>query len=367
MQSRARAELLSDALLANLRALSAHAGARVLLPVKANGYGHGLAQVVRATRDAACVWGYGVATPQEALEAAREAGGKVVLLMTPATPDEAAELAAAGVRLTVSDAGQLAGLPRGARVHVKVNTGMNRLGVLPLEAARVATTVAETCTLEGVFTHFASADEPDLAFAREQLARFGGVVRAVKAAVPGVVAHASNSGGVLSFGRDAAFDLIRPGMASYGFPPPHLAGIVPLFPALRVTARVLQVHEVQPGESVSYSALWTAERATRVAVVAFGYADGYPRGATLRAHVVVRGERRGVLGRICMDQCMVDVTGTNVRAGDWVELYGTGPVTAADVAEWGGTIPYEVYVRLGPRVERVVATDAAATAEERRA
>lgn len=353
MLSRAVAELLPHHLRANILTLSRFSGAPVLLPVKANGYGHGLRLVVEATRDLSCVWGFAVATPSEAVEATGAAGGKPVVLLTPFDPSEAAELVRLGVRLTVGSADEAAALPSSARVHLKVNTGMNRLGVWWEDAPEVVASLARSGRLEGVMTHFACADDEDLTHAREQLRRFRLVVDGLPS---GVLRHASNSGGTLSFGREAAFDLVRPGIASYGFAPEaHLAGVVPLRPALRVRARVSHVQIVRAGETVSYGRLWRAERDTRVATIGIGYADGLPRRASLRADVLVRGERRPILGRICMDQCMVDVDGLDVRPGEWVEVFGDGPLTAETLADFAGTNVYEVLTRLGERVRRDVA------------
>ncbi|PYE55213.1 alanine racemase [Deinococcus yavapaiensis] len=353
MLPRAVAELLPHHLRANILALSRFAHAPVLLPVKANGYGHGLRLAVEATRDLACVWGFAVATPTEAVDAVEASGGKPVVLLTPFAAEEGAELAALGVRLTVSSLQDAASLPEGARVHLKVNTGMNRLGVWWEDAADVVAALAESGRLEGVMTHFSRADEPDLSHAREQLRRF----QAVVADVPtGVLRHASNSGALLSFGPSAAFDLVRPGIASYGFPAEtHLSNVVPLRPALRVRARVTHVQTVRAGEEVSYGGLWRAPRETRVATVGMGYADGLPRRASLKARVIVRGEPRTVLGRICMDQCMVDVDGLDVRPGEWVEVFGSDLLTAEAWAEAAGTNVYEVLTRLGERVRREVA------------
>lgn len=211
--------------------------------------------------------------------------------------------------------------------------------------------LAERGLLEGAYTHFATADEPDLSFARQQFARF----QEVLAALPPVLAHAANGGGVLSFGPLPSLSLARPGLASYGFAPAHLRGVAPLTPVMTLQARVTHVHAVYPGESVSYGGLWRATRKTIVATVGIGYADGYPRNATGKACVLVRGECRPVLGRICMDQCMVDVTDLEVRVGDWVEVWGTDKITVTDVAAWGGTVEYEVLTGLGARVERVAA------------
>ena len=349
MLPRARADVSAAALAANLRLLSAHAGAPVLLPVKANAYGHGLTLVARATEHLPSVWGYGVATPQEAAELRAAGVTKPVLLLTPAAPEELAELVALGVQLTISNGEEAARLPSGARAHLKVNTGMNRLGARPDQAVELARQLQARGQLVAVFTHFASSEGPDLTSADRQLAAF----EAVLSALPGVTAHASNSGAVFNYGPRAAFDLVRPGIASYGYAPePHLRGRLPLTPALTLLARVNLLQTVPAGESVSYGALWTAQRETRVAVLGLGYADGYPRPATGRARVCLGGEWRPVLGRICMDQCLVDVTGLDVAVGDWAEVLGPGEVNADTVAGWAGTISYEVLTGLGGRVER---------------
>ncbi len=352
MQPRARARISVDALRHNLEVLSERAGAPVLLPVKADAYGHGAPLVARATAGLPQVWGYGVATPGEALELASLSLGKPTLLLTPAAPEELAELAGLGVRVTVSTLEEARALPKGARAHLKINTGMNRLGVRPEAAPGVARELEKKGVLEGIFTHFASSEGPDLAGARGQLEIF----RAASAKLPPALRHASNSGAVFNFGPEAAFDLIRPGIAAYGYAPDaHLRGQLPLRPALRLEARVNHVHTVPVGESVSYGALWTATQETEVAVIGMGYADGYPRPATGRAQISVRGKLRPVLGRICMDQVMLDVTGLGVRPGEWVELLGPGGVDADRVAEWAGTISYEVLTGLGRRIERTLA------------
>lgn len=363
MLARARAEILAPALRHNLRALAAHAGARVLLPVKANAYGHGLGLVVRAVGDLPEVWGYAVAMPQEAAELAALGTGKPTVLLTPAAPEEYAELADLGVRLPVMTLQEARTLPGHARAHLKVDTGMNRLGARPEAAHELAELLAARGLLEGVYTHFAGADDQDLGGARAQLAAF----KKLLATLPPALSHISNSGGVLSFGREAGLDLIRPGLAAYGYPPEHLTGVLPLRPALRLRARVGYVHAGRAGEPVSYSGLATLTRDTDIATVQFGYADGYPRNATLKAQVRVAGQLRPVLGRICMDQFMLDVTGLDVRAGDWVEVFGDGPITGREVAAWGDTVPYELLCGIGNRVERVLVEDEKAAGVAREA
>ncbi|GBF04891.1 alanine racemase [Deinococcus aerius] len=349
MHSRAQALISESALAGNLTALARRAGARLLLPVKADAYGHGLEIVARIAARHPDVWGLAVAVPREAAALAQLNPGKPILLLTPPMPEEVGPLADLGVRLPVASLAEADALPAHARAHLKVDTGMNRLGARPGEAVEIGLRLAGRGLLEGVYTHFATADEPDLSFAREQLARF----RRVLAALPPVLAHAANGGGILSFGVLPGLSLARPGLASYGFAPAHLREAVPLTPVMTLRARVTHVHPVHPGESVSYGGLWRAGRETTVATVGVGYADGYPRNATGKAWVLVRGERRPVLGRICMDQMMVDVTGLDVRVGDWVEVWGRNEVTVTDVAGWADTVEYEVLTGVGPRVERL--------------
>lgn len=351
MLPRAVATVSAAALGHNLTQLAARSGTKLLLPVKADAYGHGARIVAAVAAAHPAVWGLAVATPQEAAEIAALDLGKPVTLLTPPAPEEVPELVALGVRLPVGSLEEVERLPKGAVAHLKVDTGMNRLGARPARAIEIGHRLAARGQLEGVYTHFATADEEDLSFAREQLARF----RTVLAALPPVLAHCANGGGVLSFGALDGMNLARPGLASYGFAPPHLRPVLPLRPVMTLRARVTQRHTAHPGETISYGALWQATRETEVAVVGMGYADGYPRNATQKASVLIGGERRPVLGRICMDQCMVDVTGLEVAVGDWAELWGEGEITVRDVAAWGGTIEYEVLTGIGRRVERALA------------
>ncbi|WP_293914895.1 alanine racemase [Deinococcus sp.] len=350
MLARSRAEISRSALRRNAELLSAHAGARLIVPVKANAYGHGLGLVVAALQDHPDVWGFAVATPREAEQLAALKPGKPALLLTPAAPEEMAELAALDVRLSVGTAEEVAALPAHAKVHLKVETGMNRSGARPAEAVRLGLELAQRGQLEGVYTHFARSDEADLAPTWRQLE----LLRGVLDELPPVLSHAANGGGVLSLGHLPGLDLARPGLALYGYPPTNLQSVLPLRPALRVTARVGSVHGIEVGEQVSYGGLYTAGHAQDLATVQFGYADGFPRGASLKAYCALRGERRPVRGRICMDQFMLDVSGLDIRPGDWIEVWGEGPVRLSDVAGWGATSEYEVLTHLGERVERVL-------------
>lgn len=348
MFARAVAHSSQSALQNNLQGLSRRAGVPLLLPVKADAYGHGLPLVSSVAAALPEVWGLAVATPQEAASLSALNLGKPVVLLTPPTPHEVGTLADLGVRIPVGSMSEADALPDHARAHLKVDTGMNRLGARPAEAIEIGRRLAQRGVLEGVYTHFSSADEHDTSDSQQEFRRF----QEVLTALPPVLAHASNGGGVLSFGHLPGMSLARPGLASYGFAPAHLQDVVSLKPVMTLNATVTQIHTTLKGESVSYNRLWTAQADTRVAVLGMGYADGYPRNATLKASVLIGGERRPVLGRICMDQMMVDITGLDVKVGDWAELWGRGSLTVTDVAAWGDTIEYEVLTGLGNRVER---------------
>ncbi|WP_425147130.1 alanine racemase [Deinococcus sp.] len=350
MLPRSRAAVSASALAHNLRLLGGRAGTRLILPVKADAYGHGLAQVVAATRELPQLWGYAVAMPLEAADLAKLESGKPILLLTPAAPDEMQELTELGVLLGVGTAEEVEALPRSARVHLKVETGMNRLGARPAEAVRLGELLAARGQLHGLYTHLASADDPDLGSARRQLELFAGVA----AQLPAVETHAANGAGVLSLGHLPGMTLARPGLAAYGYAPPHLQSVLPLRPVMTLSARVGAVHTVLAGESVSYGGLWTAARDTKVATVQLGYADGYPRNASGQAELLVQGQRRPVLGRICMDQFMLDIEGLDVRAGDWLEVWGEASIHPREVAQWGGLAEYELLTGVGGRVQRVL-------------
>ncbi|WP_189000061.1 alanine racemase [Deinococcus roseus] len=350
MTPRVIAEIHLTHLYANLLALSRHAASsHVLLPVKANAYGHSAALVVQHTSDWKLIWGYAVASPEEALEI-MPLTRKPVLLLTPPAWEEAAQLARQGVRLTLSSLEELLYLPAGSRIHLKVNTGMNRLGMRPEDVVRVAQTAQHRGVIvEGIFSHFASADAQDNQSARRQLELFKEVKSSLEhAGMNGLIYHMSNSAGIEAFGHEAAFNLIRPGIAAYGFTTRPETGL-PLKPVMRLMARIGYLHTMQAGEKVSYGELWTAERDTLVATLQIGYADGYPRSATGHALARHGSEWREIIGRICMDQCMMEVTGLQVQVGDYVEVMGFDAVTATQLAPHANTIEYEVLTGINAR------------------
>lgn len=357
-------EVDPEALRHNARAARALAGgAAVMAVVKADGYGHGLAEVTRAL--AGEVEAFGVATLGEALEVRGIAGpGVPVMVLGALLPDEREPALRAGLSVAVSGLDEAEAfseialdLGTAARAHLVIDTGMGRIGFLEPDFAAEGAGIAALpgLELEGIATHFPSADE-DPAFTEAQIERF-----AASCAAEGLTTrwqHLSNSAGILGFGA-AGGNLVRPGLMLYGVSPLPGAG-ADLLPAHRWCARVTQVRELPPGAGVSYGRTFVTSHPTRVATVAVGYGDGYPRHLSgTGADVLVAGVRCPLLGRVTMDQIMVDV-GELPRPpvpGDAVTLLGAdgdGAITAAELAEKAGTIPWEILTGIAPRVRRVV-------------
>lgn len=357
-----------DHLRANLDAVRARVGGRaVLAAVKADAYGHGAIEVSRMIeRTGAADW-LGVATVGEGLEL-RAAGITLpVLKLSVARGEEVAAAVAAGLTLCVVDedsileAGAAAtALGTTASVHLKVDTGMRRIGCEPELAPSLAQRVDATpgVLLEGLFSHLPISDSPrGEEFTRGQVALFARTAREVEAARgPVPLKHLANSGAVLGH-PDTWFDLVRPGIMIYGaYPDPEAARTVPLLPALEWRTRVSFVKRVPAGETVGYGRTWTAPRDTWIATVPVGYGDGYSRLLSNRGRMLVRGRSYPIAGRVCMDQTMIDLgPDTDVTVGDEVVLVGrsgTDEITTSEVAGLMGTIPYEVTCLITRRVGR---------------
>ncbi len=347
----------------NVRRLREITNTRVMAVVKANAYGHGAVEVARAAVDAGAEW-LGVAFAAEGV-ALRQAGLGVNLLVLGYTPPElAADAIEHDLSLAVYDldvakayAESARSQNRRARVHVKVDSGMGRLGIAPREAARFVEIVSSSSSLvvEGVFTHFATADEADQSFAREQLSCFQDVIGSLNGRPPFI--HAANSAAALSL-PDSRFDLARAGIAIYGLHPSPDVTVPPDFiPALEWKSTVSQVKTLPPGAPVSYGREYFTQGTERIAVIPVGYADGFRRSPKNVAQVIVGGRRVAVVGRVCMDQIMANVSEVrNVKMGDDVVLIGNqgrAQIAADDAAAWWGTINYDVTSGIMARVPRV--------------
>ncbi|MBI3240871.1 MAG: alanine racemase [Chloroflexi bacterium] len=348
----------------NLRRLREITKTNVMAVVKANAYGHGAVEAARTAAEAGCDW-LGVAFAAEGL-ALRQAGLKANILVLGYTPpDLATEAIEHDLSLAVydeevaksySDAAR--SLNKRARLHVKVDTGMGRLGTPPTEGATLVRQVKQLpgVEVEGLFTHFASADETDLSFAHEQLARFQRVLSALNGERPPWV-HAANSAAALGL-PEARFDLVRVGIAMYGLDPsPDVPVPADFIPALEWKSIVAQVRLMPPGAPISYGREYVTKGEEQIAVVPVGYADGFRRFPKNVAHVLIGGKRAPVVGRVCMDQIMVNVTDVGeVKRGDEVVLIGgqgRARLSADDAATWWGTINYDVTSGIMARVPRV--------------
>lgn len=357
-----------DAYTHNLRRIRARVAGRAIMPVvKANAYGHGLVPMGQA----AAVCGaemLGVAIPEEGM-ALRAAGITLpVVVLGLALPEQATDLIGNELQAVVSGVELARALAEEARrqgrvvpLHVKVDTGMSRVGVTPEGALELCRAVATLpgARLAGVMTHFATSDEIDNSFSVGQLRRFLEVVSSVRDGIrPAPLFHAANSGAITGM-PDAYLDMVRPGLASYGLPAidPALAPCpLGLRPALSVHARLTQIQEVPAGRRVSYGGLFETTRPSRLGILPIGYADGYRRALTNQGEVLVHGRRAPVRGRVCMDQVLVDLTEIpDARVGDEAVLLGrqgSDEITAWEVAARVDTIVDEVLVGLGARLPR---------------
>jgi alanine racemase len=327
-----------------------HGDARLFAVVKANGYGHGAVQVARAALDGGAT-GLAVATLEEAEQLRGLASEDRILVMGALPPYLASAAAARGFAFTVSSMEFATALGRHGRavpVHLKIDTGMGRFGCAPGEAAPLANFIEQSpgLRLAGTMTHFASADS-DEAMTRKQYDSFIDALGTLEVD-PGI-RHACNSAGARRF-PEFALDAVRSGIGLYGCEWPGLK------PALAFRSLVTQLKTVGVGDTVGYGATWRATARTPVAVVAVGYGDGVHRARSNRGHVLVRGRRAPLIGIVSMDAITIDVSEIpGVQTGDVVTLVGDDAderITAEQVAEWSGTISWEVLTSLGPRVER---------------
>jgi alanine racemase len=364
--TRARVDL--DAIRHNIRYFAAVcAPADVCAVVKADGYGHGSIAVSRAALDAGASW-LAVALVEEGA-VLRKAGieAPIMLLAQPRGEDLVAavrwDLRVAAYTADVVEPLCEAAAETGRRphVHLKVNTGMNRLGARPAEAVALARLLAARPELdfEGVWTHHAKADVPDDPFTAEQLARFDAVLAELEAAgVRPPIVHTANSAAAVDHPQSRR-DLVRIGISLYGIPPaPHLTGHMDLRQALTLSTEVSHRMEIPAGEGVSYGQRWQAQRDTVVVTIPIGYADGVPRGLSAAGgEVLIGGQRFPMVGTVTMDQLMVDCgPDSAVQPGDDVVLLGTQgdqTITPWDWASLVGTIPNEIVCGIGPRVGRV--------------
>jgi alanine racemase len=333
--------------------------------VKANAYGHGAARVGLALQEAGAKM-LACADIEEGV-VLREAGVAVEVLVFGAlgvsdltgvfdydlTPTISTPSAGRALNAAAAQRG------RRLRYHLKIDTGMNRLGFRYDNLARTLPELFSSSHLElaAVYTHFGTANDPDHPLFAEQRERFEHVLSQLDSGfnVRPALRHAANSAAML---RDTRvwFDLVRPGLLLYGVVPPPLAATLPLRPVMSLTSRLVSVKGVRPGEVVGYGARWMARQPSRIATVPAGHADGLDMRLADRGHVLVRGRRASIVGSVCMDMIMVDISGLDADTGDEVVIIGEQGGERLDVREMAATIgtsPYEILCRVGTRIERM--------------
>lgn len=337
---------------------------RLMAVVKAEAYGHGAVEVGRAALAAGADW-LAVALVEEGIRLRQAGLAAPVLILGYLPPESLSAVIQYHLTPGITDLATLAMLEDEARrqrrkvgVHIKVDTGMGRLGPqgpggLDL-IQRVLT--SSHLELEGVFTHFASADEEDKSFALAQLDKFNSLVERIKKEKPQVIAHCANSAAALEI-PEAYFDMVRIGISLYGlYPSSAVKKLVDLRPAMSLYTSVAFVKEVPEGTPISYGSTFVTSRPSRIATLPLGYADGYMRLLSNKAQVLIRGLRVPLVGRICMDYCMVDITDLpEVAPGEPVVLFGrqgNEQISVDEIAELVGTINYEVVCAVSARVPR---------------
>ncbi len=359
-----------DAVADNMKEMAGNlpSGTGMIGVVKADGYGHGSVPVAMAVDP--YVRGFAVATVEEGVILRRHGIGKMILVLGVTHPDQYGELIRYQIRPTVFTLRQAERLSElacregvRAKLHLAVDTGMSRIGMEPDEtSAEMVLSMSRLpgIEIEGMFTHFARADERDKESARAQLAaylNFSELLKSRGIEIP--LKHCSNSAGIVEGLPSNSLDLVRAGISIYGLYPSDEVDreTVHLTPVMELKSRISYIKTIRPGTPVSYGGTFVARRPTRIATIPVGYGDGYPRSLSSRGSVLIRGRRAPILGRVCMDQFMVDVTDIpEAEEEDEVTLIGRDggdQISVEELARLGGGFHYELICDLGKRVPRV--------------
>jgi len=337
--------------------------------VKANAYGHGAVHVAKSAAQAGANW-LGVALPEEGAEL-RENGIKLpILVLGEISPEQCSTVLQYDLTQAVPSIetarylnSEAKAFGKKAKVHLKLDTGMGRIGFRSLEEIEKAADVLlqmDFLEIEGAFTHFAVADEEDRSYTTQQISKLESMLKVLanKGIKPGLV-HASNSAGLICF-PNASYNMVRCGISMYGYYPSLKSkeeAYPGLLPVLRWETHIAHIKTVETGSSISYGRTYIAQSTRRVATLPVGYADGYNRLLSNKAHVLVKGKKAPVIGRVCMDQIMIDITDIpDAVVGETVVLLGeqgSQKITAEDLADLCGTISYEILTSISERVPRV--------------
>lgn len=352
---RVYAEVDLDAIRHNLTVIKERVGKKLLVVIKANAYGHGARVVSRATKHIADY--FAVATIEEAITLREDGIKNPILILGYVSPEYFEDLVKYDIEQTVFDyESALLLAQKGGKAHIAIDTGMGRIGFMPDdESVEIIKKIANLPNIElvGIFTHFATADEKDKAFANNQYEKF--IAFCEKLEKEGVripIKHIANSAAIIDMPENA-LDMVRSGIITYGLKPSADVGDIDIIPALKLKSHVVNVKTVPKGTPISYGRTYITDSERVIATIPVGYADGYPRALSNKGRVVINGKFAPITGRVCMDQFMVDVTDIpNVRIGDEVDLIND-MVTADEIAKIEGTINYETVCKISDRVPRV--------------
>lgn len=369
--SRVYAKISMDALRYNMQSMhnNLKEGTQIVAVIKTDAYGHGALGVARSIEDFDFLWGYAVATVDEAMALIEDGRTKPILILGISFPEQYELVVDHGIRATVCEyevAKQLSDIAaaknRICEIHVAIDTGMSRIGFqvneeTACEIARIA--ALPNIHVEGIFTHFAKADEADKTHAYGQLSLFTDMVSMLEAkgiSIP--LKHCSNSAGIIEI-PEANMNMVRAGITLYGMWPSEEVSkdIISLKPVMSIKSHVSFIKDLEAGRSISYGGAYVTPSPKRIATIPVGYGDGYARSLSNKGYVLIRGQRAYICGRICMDQFMVDVTDLkDIQTGDSVTLLGTDgdeTITMEDLGELSGRFNYEFACLINQRVPRI--------------
>lgn len=369
--NRVRADIDLDAVLYNMESMhkKLKPGTKIAAVVKADAYGHGAVEISRVLENLPYLWGYAVATSNEAMQLVEAGRKKPIIILGLSFPEQFEEIVENDLRpavCTYETAQALSDIAaeknKVCHIHIKVDTGMSRIGfqVTPESADTVARiSKLPNIMIEGIFTHFARADESSKAPAYEQFKQFEKMIAMVEEkGVQIPLKHCSNSAGIVEI-PECNMDMVRAGITLYGLWPSEEVDKtkISLKPVMSLRSRVTYVKELLPGRQISYGGTFTVKKKMTVATVPVGYGDGYARGLSNKGWVLIKGQKAPICGRVCMDQCMVDVTDIpGVKIGDTVTLLGKDAdeeITMEQLGELSGRFNYEFACLITPRVPRI--------------
>ena len=373
--SRVYARVDLDAIASNMEHMKRNLGkdTKIMAVIKADGYGHGAVQIAQMLENVDYIWGYAVATLDEAVVLKSEGMKKPVLVLGCVFPDQYMEMLKYDIRMNVYTEEMAEAISQMAAregmtayMHIKLDTGMTRLGFdksqVSVEAIHRISEMKNVC-MEGIFTHFAKADEADKTFTQRQINDFVWMTEHLKEkGVEFEFEHCANSAAIIDV-PEAHFDLVRAGISTFGLYPSEEVNKenVRLRPAMTLKSHVAFVKEIEAGTPISYGGTYISEKSMKIATIPVGYADGYPRNLSNAGYVLIRGKKAPIVGRVCMDQFMVDVTDIDgVSFGDNVTLIGKDgneTISVEDLSELSGRFNYEFICDLGKRIPRVYVRD----------